>query len=102
MSPAGIPKWRLWARSLGKLVLTLALGTAGGALMAWLGAPAPWLSGAMLAVAVAVLSGLPVAVPDRVRSAVFVVLGTSIGSAVTPEALGEMRDWPGSFLMLAV
>ncbi len=100
MSPAVTSKRRLWTQILGKLALTLALGTAGGALMTWLGAPASWLSGAMLAVAVANLSGLPVAVPDRVRSGVFVLLGTSIGSAVTPEALAQMQAWPGSFAVL--
>ena len=84
MSPARTPRQHSRSARLGKLVLTLTLGGGGGALMAWLGAPAPWLLGAMLVVAAATLSGLPVAVPDPIRTLAFVLLGTSIGSAVTP------------------
>jgi uncharacterized membrane protein AbrB (regulator of aidB expression) len=38
------------------------------------------------------------------RTLAFVMLGISIGSSVTPEALGEIQAWPGSvcLLLLAV
>jgi uncharacterized protein len=85
---------------LGKVVLTFALGGAGGWLLAWLDAPAPWLTGSMLAVAASALSGLPLGMPNWVRTLAFVMLGISIGSAVTPEALGEIRSWPGSVCLL--
>ena len=43
--------------------MTLALAAGGGALFAFAGLPAPWLSGAMIAVGVASLSGAAVLVP---------------------------------------
>src|SRR4051812_36526975 len=101
-SPPG-PGRNSWSRrvmALGKVVLTFALGGAGGWLLAWLDAPAPWLTGSMLAVAASALSGLPLGMPNWVRTLAFVMLGISIGSAVTPEALGEIRSWPGSVCLL--
>src|SRR3954466_11257612 len=101
-SPPG-PGRNSWSRRvmvLGKVVLTFALGGAGGWLLAWLDAPAPWLTGSLLAVAASALSGLPLAMPNWMRTLAFVMLGISIGSAVTPEALGEIRSWPASILLL--
>jgi membrane AbrB-like protein len=54
----------------------------------------------MLAVAAAALSGLPLAMPNWMRTLAFVMLGISIGSAVTPEALSEIQAWPGSVCLL--
>ena len=54
----------------------------------------------MLAVAAAALSGLPLAMPNWMRTLAFVMLGISIGSSVTPEALGEIQAWPGSVCLL--
>ncbi|EWY40010.1 ammonia monooxygenase [Skermanella stibiiresistens SB22] len=82
--------------------LTVLTGTAGGALLALAGFPAAWLTGAMMAVAVAAGLGLPMRVPDWIRTIVFVVLGTSIGSAVTPGTIAEIAAWPGSLAILAV
>ena len=82
--------------------LTVALGAIGGGMFALAGVPAAWLSGAMIAVAVAAATGFKVHAPDRVRTVVFVVLGTSIGSAVTPETIAEIGAWPGSLGILAV
>jgi uncharacterized protein len=103
-SPSGHTSLSRWATVLGKVALTLGLGGAGGWLLAQVGAPAPWLTGSMLAVAAAALSGLPLAMPTWIRTLAFVLLGISIGSAVTPEALGEVQAWPGSvcLLLLAV
>jgi membrane AbrB-like protein len=82
--------------------LTVALGAIGGGIFALAGVPAAWLSGAMIAVAVAAAAGFKVHVPDRIRTVVFVVLGTSIGSAVTPETIAQLGAWPGSLGILAV
>ncbi|WP_247881436.1 AbrB family transcriptional regulator [Skermanella sp. TT6] len=88
--------------ALGKLLFTVALGAAGGGVLAWFGAPAAWLSGAMITVAAGAASGLPVGIPDGVRTLVFILLGTSIGSAVTPETIAQVRAWPGSLVMLGL
>ncbi|HET6468361.1 MAG TPA: hypothetical protein VFG43_08290, partial [Geminicoccaceae bacterium] len=58
---------------LAPVLLTLGLGLAGGGLFAWLGLPASWLSGAMIAVAVAALAGAPVLMPARLRDGAFVL-----------------------------
>jgi membrane AbrB-like protein len=99
-SPPGHTPQSRWATVLGKVALTLALGGAGGWLLAQVGAPAPWLTGSMLAVAAAALSGLPLGMPNWMRTLAFVMLGISIGSSVTPEALGEIQAWPGSVCLL--
>src|SRR3954452_15900786 len=99
-SPPGHTPRSQWATVLGKVALTFALGGAGGWVLAQVGAPAPWLTGSMLAVAAAALSGLPLAMPNWMRTLAFVMLGISIGSTVTPEALGEIRSWPGSVCLL--
>ena len=38
--------------------------------------------------------------PVWMRTLAFVMLGISIGSAVTPEAPGEIRSWPCSVCLL--
>ncbi|HSI41714.1 MAG TPA: AbrB family transcriptional regulator [Xanthobacteraceae bacterium] len=81
---------------------TLAVAAVGGAAFAYAGMPAGWLSGALVATAVLALAGLPVGVWDPVRQVTYVVLGTSMGSAVSPETLGGMTNWPISLLILVL
>lgn len=90
------------AAALGSLLLTLALGAAGGACLAFLSVPAGWLSGSMLAVGAATLSGWRVIVPDWLRNIVFVFLGVSIGTGVTPDTIAGIVTWPVSIMALAV
>jgi membrane AbrB-like protein len=86
----------------GRLALTLAIGTAGGSLFAALGLPAPWLSGAGTAAAIAALLGVGLVIPAWLRQSTLVFLGIVAGSAVTPETLLQMTHWPISLLGLAV
>lgn len=65
---------------------TLASTAAGGALVAFLGWPASWLIGAMLAVSIAA----------------FVFFGISMGSTATPEGVAAMWAWPGNVALLCV
>lgn len=88
----------MWRR----LALTFAVSGGGGAAFALAGLPAPWLSGAMIAVSIAALSGLAVAVPEWLRDVVFVFLGVSMGAGVTPESLEKIGLWPLSIIALAV
>ena len=82
--------------------MTLALAAGGGALFAFAGLPAPWLSGAMIAVGVASLSGAAVLVPGWLKDIVFVFLGISMGTGVTPESLHKIALWPFSIFMLGL
>jgi membrane AbrB-like protein len=80
--------------------VTLSIATAGGVLFFWLGLPAPWLSGAVLAVTLALTTGLKLRVPDRMRDVVLFGLGLSMGGSVTPETLDAIGRWPMSIVML--
>lgn len=96
MRPAFAPTW------LTGLLETLLVGTLGGALFAWLGFPAGWLSGSMVAVAAAALARRPMQMPAPLARVVFVAVGISLGAAVTPETLRGVATWPFSVVMLGV
>jgi hypothetical protein len=64
--------------------------------------PAGWLSGAIIGSSAAALAGRHPYVPARVGRAVYVILGISLGSSVTPETVATMVTWPLSMLALAV
>jgi membrane AbrB-like protein len=81
---------------------TLLVGTIGGAILTLVGIPAGWLSGAMIAVAIAALAGRPMAIPAPLARVVFVLIGISLGGAVTPETLKGVATWPLSVVLLCV
>lgn len=85
-------------------VKTLAIGAAGGYAFHALGFPAAWLAGPMIVVAVAVLAGMSADVPARLRDLLFVVLGLTMGSGVTPETVERIGEWPVTmaFIIVAV
>lgn len=83
-------------------VLTLCVAALGGAVFAFLEAPAGWLAGALVAVSALALCGLPVYVPDLLRKVIFVVLGISLGATVTPETVAGIRTWPITLSVLAL
>jgi len=91
-----------------KLVLTrrfaetLVFAVAGGAALGLPRLPAGWLSGAILFVAAAALAKRPVYVPQSLARVTFVVLGISLGAAVTPEVVGRIATWPVSMAVLAL
>jgi membrane AbrB-like protein len=82
--------------------LTIAAGAVGGGLFAFAGLPAAWLSGSVVAVTTLVLAGVPVGLPDGLRRAIFIVLGISMGTAVTPETIAGIRTWPLTLTLLAL
>jgi hypothetical protein len=84
-------------------ILPCLIGAAGGALFEVLGLPAAWLSGSLVAVTIAAFSGLEVKVPNWMTSGMFLLMGTIMGSAVTPDTLRLMLSWPismGGLLIL--
>ena len=87
-------------RLLREALPTVAVGAAGAALFWVVGFPAAVLTGPAAAVSVATLMGLRSHVPDRLRDAVFLVIGVSIGSTVTPEVIDTARAWPVSLAVL--
>lgn len=88
-----------WPKSLLETLIVAALG---GAALGIAGLPAGWLSGAMLAVAIAALAGRPMMMPSPLARVVFVLIGISLGGAVTPETLKGIATWPLSVVLLCV
>lgn len=87
-------------QTLQKLGETLLIGAIGGAILTFVGMPAGWLSGSMIAVAIAALAGRPMAMPVPLARVIFVLIGISLGGAVTPETLKGVATWPLSVVLL--
>jgi membrane AbrB-like protein len=87
---------------LHKILLALAIGSAGGWFASYLQMPLAWMLGAMCATTVAAMSGLPVALPVVFRMAMMGVLGVMLGSGFAPEILSRIGDWVISLTGLAI
>ena len=85
-------------RSLLETALYGALGAAG---LSLLHVPAGALVGAMAAVAVASLCGRPTGAPSWMQTVFFVVVGTAVGAAATPDLVHSVASWPVSLAILA-
>lgn len=83
-------------------LLTLFAAALGGAVFAYFDLPAAWLAGSLVAVSALALAGLPVYLPDILRRIIFVVLGISLGAAVTPETVAGIRTWPITLSLLVL
>lgn len=92
--PAFLKPPRFAPKKLAWYGVTLLLAFGGGGLFAWLAMPAGWLSGALVATAVAALLGAPVGVEKNLRLVLYIVLGTSMGSSITPDTLRGVTNWP--------
>lgn len=85
-----------------QVALTLSIAT-GGAMFAYLiNAPAPFLVGPAMLVALSGLFGLPVLIPIWMRNLCFIIIGLTMGAGVTPEVLVTAKQWPLSFIILAI
>jgi len=81
---------------------TLASAAAGGAIFHFLGIPAAWLTGSMFVILALAVARAPIAMPDPLRMAVFVLIGLQIGSGFTPDMMDRVAKWPISLLGLGV
>ncbi|HMK78722.1 MAG TPA: AbrB family transcriptional regulator [Xanthobacteraceae bacterium] len=97
MSHPSTPRQRLR-----RFAETIAFASVGATALGLAGLPAGWLSGAIVAVSAAALSGRPVFVPQEVGRAVYIILGISLGSSVTPATVATMVTWPLSMLAVAL
>ncbi len=89
-------------RRLLRTLVTLAIAAVGGTAFGLLNLPAGWLTGGMIAVAAAALARVEVEIPTPLRNVAFVVIGSFLGSSVSPELVGELPRWPISLAVLAV
>jgi membrane AbrB-like protein len=89
-------------RLLAHFAETMFFAAAGGTVLGLAGVPGGWLSGAILSVAGAALSGRPMHVPLPLNRIIFVLIGTSLGAVVTPETLQGIATYPLSVVVLIV
>jgi hypothetical protein len=82
--------------------MLLFAGTAGGAAAAFAGLPAPWLAGSMIAVILASYAKLPLALPEVLKTAAFILLGAQTGTAVTWDTINRAVQWPLSIAGLGI
>ena len=92
------PRAARWRSALGRLdvrgfLIATAISVLGGVIFNWLGLPLPWMLGPALATMIAALSGVPVAIPHRLRSVMFIVLGVLLGSSFTADVLEDAGRW---------
>lgn len=81
---------------------TLAIGGVGGALFLWASLPGGLISGAMIAVGGAAISGRPLVVPPILTQTVLVLLGISLGSLVSRQLLQHIGAYPLTIGLLAL
>jgi membrane AbrB-like protein len=81
---------------------TLVIGAAGAVLFWLIGFPAAVLTGPAAAVSAATILGVRTAIPPALRDAVFLAIGITIGSTVTPEVIATALTWPLSLFILSV
>src|SRR6267378_8533930 len=89
------------AKILGTLE-TLVIGAGGGLLFLWLNLPGGLISGAMVAVGIAALSGRPVTMPPILTQTVLVLLGITLGSLVSRQLIQHMSSYPLTIGLLAL
>ena len=89
------PVWR-------EAATALVIGAAGAALFWVIGFPAALLTGPATAVSIATVLGVRCTIPPLLRDGVFLLIGVSIGSTVTPEVIATAMAWPLSLAVLTV
>jgi len=94
--------WKINYRVLGRVAETMIVAIAGALLFTWIRFPAALICGSTLAVALAALAGRPVTVPAPLARFLFILIGITLGSVVTPETLHGVVDWPISIALISV
>jgi len=81
---------------------TLAVALAGGLVAQALGFPAGLLIGGAVAVSIASIAGLKAHIPDPLRDVAFVIIGMTLGTNVSRNALELINQWPLSIAGLLI
>lgn len=81
---------------------TLSIGAIGGYSAQFFGFPAPFLMGPAILVTVACLVGMRLEVSTILRDVCFIFIGLSMGSSATPAVIDAAKQWPISFIILAI
>ncbi|MBO0752080.1 MAG: AbrB family transcriptional regulator, partial [Bradyrhizobiaceae bacterium] len=104
--PSGIDRRSMPKLSVSLKIMRVAeslmIGAVGGFVFNAARFPGGWLAGSMSFAAVAALAGRTVYVPAALGRAASIVMGITIGGAVTPDTLRGMTAWPLSIAMVAL
>ena len=84
------------------VLATLLTGLVGGLVFHAIGAPAAFLTGSAVAVALASVAGLKTALPDTLRGLGLAFIGCLMGANVSPEALAGVAALPVGVVGLAL
>lgn len=100
LSLPGPSTWIRWA-------VAVVIAAIGGVAAVQIGAPLPWLLGAMVATAIAMLTGVRVlgerlTFPQVPRMACIAVIGVAIGGSATPEMWEQVGKWWPSLLAVGL
>jgi membrane AbrB-like protein len=87
-------------RLYGQAALLVA-AVAGGAALSLTGAPAGWISGAMIGATLVAALGLATPFAAILRNATIVLTGTVLGSGASPQALSALARYPASLAIMA-
>jgi membrane AbrB-like protein len=83
------------------VIETLSIGAIGSLVFCGLELPGGLISGAMITVGIAAISGRPMALPPIMAHIILMTLGLSLGSMVSPQMLANMASYPLSIAILA-
>ena len=95
-------RWPTLTQSPLITVMTLLVGTCGGALAWVVSAPVYILLGPAIAVTLYGLSGQQTGIDPFLRNVCFVLLGITVGAGFNEDALATMLRWPVAFAFMAV
>jgi membrane AbrB-like protein len=87
---------------LRRLTEALLIAAIGGIAFDLAGVPAGLISGSVVAVAIAAIAGRPLAIPSPFARVIFVVVGITLGSVITPETLRGVTAYPVSITVLVI
>ncbi len=96
------PETRSFVQRLPFMVGTLLWGAAGGWLFSLANIPLAWMIGSMLFTAGLAVAGVRLQGPGKGRAAMISVLGVMLGSAFTPDVLGQASSWIVSIVVLLI
>lgn len=85
-----------------KAILSLAIGLLGGGFFVLIGAPLPWMLGALVMTTAAALAGAPLRVPAPLRTLMITILGVMLGAAFSPAVVQDLPRWAGVIVILAL
>lgn len=80
---------------------SLGIGLIGGVTGSVIGMPLAWMLGPMLAAIVVSLAGVRMMIPTTLGKVFKAVIGIMLGTAITPETLERIIEWPVSIALVA-